>query len=72
MIEYPDYGLASGDVYTAIQLAGFFAQTGKKKEAWDVYNTKLMAVSYTHLDVYKRQIQRHIAVSLPPTCSISS
>jgi hypothetical protein len=32
MIEYPDYGLASGDVYTAIQLAGFFAQTGKKNQ----------------------------------------
>ena len=32
MVEYPDYGLASGDVYTAIQLAVFFAQIGKKNQ----------------------------------------
>jgi hypothetical protein len=32
MEEYPDYGLASGDVYTAIQLLGLFGQVGKKNQ----------------------------------------
>ena len=32
MVEYPDYGLAGGDVYTAIQLSGFFQQIGKKNQ----------------------------------------
>jgi hypothetical protein len=30
--EYPDYGLASGDVYTAIRLSGLFGQIGKKNQ----------------------------------------
>lgn len=30
MVEYPDYGLATGDVYSAISLIGFFSQLGKK------------------------------------------
>jgi hypothetical protein len=32
MEEYPDYGLASGDVYTAIRLSGLFGQIGKKNQ----------------------------------------
>jgi hypothetical protein len=32
MVEYPDYGLAGGDVYTAIRLTGFFGQIGKKNQ----------------------------------------
>lgn len=32
MVEYPDYGLASGDVYTAIRLSGLFGQVGKKNQ----------------------------------------
>ena len=32
MVEYPDYGLASGDVYTAIRLSGLFGQFGKKNQ----------------------------------------
>jgi hypothetical protein len=32
MVEYPDYGLASGDVYTAIRLSGLFGQIGKKNQ----------------------------------------
>ena len=32
MVEYPDYGLAGGDVYTAIRLTGFFGQMGKKNQ----------------------------------------
>ncbi len=32
MVEYPDYGLASGDVYTAIQLSGLFGRIGKKNQ----------------------------------------
>jgi len=30
--EYPDYGLASGDVYTAIRLSSLFGQIGKKNQ----------------------------------------
>ena len=32
MEEYPDYGLARGDVYTAIRLSGLFGQIGKKNQ----------------------------------------
>lgn len=32
MVEYPDYGLAVGDVYTAIRLSGLFGQIGKKNQ----------------------------------------
>jgi len=32
MVEYPDYGLAAGDVYTAIRLSSLFAQIGKKNQ----------------------------------------
>jgi hypothetical protein len=32
MEEYPDYGLASGDVYTAIGLSSLFGQIGKKNQ----------------------------------------
>ncbi len=32
MVEYPDYGLAVGDVYTAIQLSSLFGQIGKKNQ----------------------------------------
>jgi hypothetical protein len=32
MEEYPDYGLATGDVYTAIRLSGLFGQIGKKNQ----------------------------------------
>jgi hypothetical protein len=32
MVEYPDYGLASGDVYTAIELSSLFGQIGKKNQ----------------------------------------
>ena len=32
MVEYPDYGLATGDVYTAIRLSGLFGQIGKKNQ----------------------------------------
>jgi hypothetical protein len=32
MIEYPDYGLAVGDVYTAVQLSSLFGQNGKKNQ----------------------------------------
>lgn len=32
MVEYPDYGLASGDVYTAIRLSGLFGQIGKANQ----------------------------------------
>ena len=32
MIEYPDYGLAAGDVYAAIQLSSLFGQIGKKNQ----------------------------------------
>jgi hypothetical protein len=32
MVEYPDYGLAAGDVYTAIRLSGLFGQIGKKNQ----------------------------------------
>ncbi len=32
MQEYPDYGLASGDVYTAIELSSLFGQIGKKNQ----------------------------------------
>jgi hypothetical protein len=30
MVEYPDYGLAAGDVYTAIQVSALLGQIGKK------------------------------------------
>jgi len=32
MVEYPDYGLAAGDVYTAIRLSSLFGQIGKKNQ----------------------------------------
>jgi hypothetical protein len=32
MQEYPDYGLATGDVYTAIELSSLFGQIGKKNQ----------------------------------------
>jgi hypothetical protein len=32
MVEYPDYGLAVGDVYTAIQLSSLFGEIGKKNQ----------------------------------------
>jgi hypothetical protein len=32
MVEYPDYGLAVGDVYTAIRLSALFGQIGKKNQ----------------------------------------
>jgi hypothetical protein len=32
MVEYPDYGLAGGDVYTSIRLTGFFDHIGKKNQ----------------------------------------
>jgi hypothetical protein len=32
MVEYPDYGLASGDVYTAIGMSSLFGQIGKKNQ----------------------------------------
>jgi phosphomevalonate kinase len=32
MVEYPDYGLAAGDVYTAIRLSALFGQMGKKNQ----------------------------------------
>jgi hypothetical protein len=32
MVEYPDYGLAVGDVYTAIRLSSLFGQIGKKNQ----------------------------------------
>jgi hypothetical protein len=32
MDEYPDYGLAVGDVYTAIRLSGLLGQIGKKNQ----------------------------------------
>jgi hypothetical protein len=32
MVEYPDYGLAVGDVYTAIRLSALFGQLGKKNQ----------------------------------------
>lgn len=32
MDEYPDYGLATGDVYTAVQLSSLFGQIGKKNQ----------------------------------------
>ena len=32
MVEYPDYGLAGGDVYAAIRLSALFGQVGKKNQ----------------------------------------
>ena len=32
MVEYPDYGLAAGDVYTAIHLSALLGQIGKKNQ----------------------------------------
>jgi hypothetical protein len=32
MVEYPDYGLAAGDVYTAIQVSALLGQIGKKSQ----------------------------------------
>ena len=32
MVEYPDYGLAGGDVYAAIRLSAFLGQIGKKNK----------------------------------------
>jgi len=32
MVEYPDYGLAAGDVYAAIRLSSLFGQIGKKNQ----------------------------------------
>lgn len=32
LVEYPDYGLASGDVYTAIRLSGLFGQIEKPNQ----------------------------------------
>ena len=32
MVEYPDYGLAGGDVYAAIRLSAFLGQIGKKNQ----------------------------------------
>lgn len=32
MVEYPDFGLATGDVYTAIRLSGLFGQIRKKNQ----------------------------------------
>ena len=32
MVEYPDYGLAAGDVYAAIRLSALFGQIGKKNQ----------------------------------------
>jgi hypothetical protein len=32
MVEYPDYGLAAGDVYTAIRLSALLGQMGKKNQ----------------------------------------
>ena len=32
MVEYPDYGLAGGDVYAAIRLSSFLGQIGKKNQ----------------------------------------
>jgi hypothetical protein len=32
MVEYPDYGLAVGDVYTAIRLSSLFGQVGKRNQ----------------------------------------
>jgi hypothetical protein len=32
MVEYPDYGLAVGDVYTAIRISSLFGQIGKKNQ----------------------------------------
>jgi hypothetical protein len=32
MVEYPDYGLAAGDVYTAIRLSALIGQMGKKNQ----------------------------------------
>ncbi len=32
MVEYPDYGLAGGDVYAAVRLSALFGQVGKKNQ----------------------------------------
>ena len=32
MVEYPDYGLAAGDVYTSIRLSSLLGQVGKKNQ----------------------------------------
>jgi hypothetical protein len=32
MVEYPDYGLAAGDVYTAIQVSALLGQIGKRNQ----------------------------------------
>jgi hypothetical protein len=32
MVEFPDYGLATGDVYAAVQLSALFGQIGKRNQ----------------------------------------
>ena len=39
-------------------LAGIYSHTGNYEKTWQNYEIVYMTVSYTHLDVYKRQLQR--------------